>query len=62
MTGQQLLFWTFLAATLVLGCLSFFVLSDVLRYRDLQRRLRAERKEREAPKEEVEKRVNGGGI
>lgn len=39
MTGQQIL-WAFLALSLLIGLV---VLGDVLRYRDLQRRLKAER-------------------
>ena len=39
MTGQQIL-WAFLVLSLLIGLV---VLGDVLRYRDLQRRLRAER-------------------
>ena len=39
MTGQQIL-WAFLLLSLLIGLV---VLDDVLRYRDLQRRLRAER-------------------
>jgi len=41
-TGQQIL-WAFLALSFLIGLV---VLGDVLRYRDLQRRLRAERERR----------------
>jgi len=40
-TGQQILLCVFLVFTFLIGLV---VLGDVLRYRDLQRRLRAERK------------------
>ena len=43
MTGQQILLWFFLASVLLIGLV---VLGDVLRYRDLQRRLRADRERR----------------
>ena len=44
MTGQQIL-WIFLALSFLIGLI---VLGDVLRYRDLQRRLKAERKKGES--------------
>jgi len=41
-TGQQFILWVFLVFSFLIGLV---VLGDVLRYRDLQKRLRAEREE-----------------